>query len=426
MGESEVTGIDIHNLAKKLFPINRSLTGNGVRETLSIVQSILPNLKIKEIETGTKCWDWTVPKEWNIDKAYIENSSGDKIVDFGNSNLHVLGYSIPVNVTLSLELLKNHLYSDPDRPDAIPYRVSYYKERWGFCLSHNQLQSLKEDDYKVVIDSKLTHGSMTFAELVIPGESKEEVLLSTYICHPSMGNNELSGIVVTTFIAKWLQERSNKKTYRILFVPETIGSICYMSLNIDSMIENIIAGFNITCIGDDRMYSYIESRKKNTLADKVAQHVIKNIDENYKVYPFVRSGSDERQYCSPGANLPVVSLMRSKYDEYDEYHSSLDNLDTITEKGLYGGYTFVKKCIQAIEFNEKLSLTVTGTPQLGKRNLYPSIRKGRLDHWHRNLVDMVSYMDGENDLIDIANTLNVTINELEDIVRVLKKEGLLA
>jgi aminopeptidase-like protein len=378
-----------------------------------------------EVATGTKCWDWTIPKEWNIKDAYIEDSTGNKIVDFKKSNLHILGYSTPINTTLTLKQLKEHLYSDPDRPDAIPYRVSYYKERWGFCLTHNQLLELKEGSYKVVIDSKLTNGSMTYAELVIPGESAEEVLLSTYICHPSMGNNELSGIVVTTFIAKWLQAKKNKKTYRILFVPETLGSICYMSHNIKEMQKNVIAGFNITCIGDDRIYSYIESRIKNTLADKVASHIIKNIGRKYKIYPFIKSGSDERQYCSPGANLPVVSLMRSKYDEYDEYHSSLDNLSTITESGLLGGYTFVKKCIQAVEVNETLKLTVMGTPQLGKRDLYPSIRKGRLDRWHRNMVDMITYMDGKNDLIDIANILKVDVGDLTEIVRILKSKDLL-
>ena len=418
-------GDKIYSLAQELFPICRSLTGDGVRMTLSTISKFLPEIKVHEVPTGTCCGDWNVPDEWNIYNAYILDPDGRKIIDFNHNNLHVMGYSEPVNKMLTLEQLLPHLHSDPVRPDAIPYRTSYYQRRWGFCLTHKQLQSMKPGNYRVFIDSTLKPGHMTYGELLFPGKTEEEVLISTYICHPSMANNELSGIVVTTYIAMWLQScQSLNKTYRILFVPETLGAICYLNNNIDAMKKNIIAGFNLTCIGDNRSYSYLQSRSGNTLADKVANHVLKNTVQDYVVYPFVKSGSDERQYCSPGVDLPFVSLMRTKYNEYPEYHSSLDNLDVISPGGLEGGYNYVKRCIECIEYNRQLQLTTLGLPQLGKRELYPTLSTATLDTWHRRMVDLMSYADGA-DLLTIADVLEVPMWELFDIVKRLKREGVL-
>ena len=253
-------GRDIYDLCKKLWPIARSITGNGVRETLNIIQQEIPNLIIHEVPTGTDCFDWKIPKEWNIKGAYIIDPNGKIIIDFRDNNLHVVSYSVPINKTVSLSELQQHLYSLPEQPDAIPYVTSYYEERWGFCITENQRKVLVEGDYQVCIDSTLTNGSLTYGELIIPGKSKKEVFLSTYVCHPSMANNELSGPTVTTYLAKWIQSQPREYTYRIIFIPETIGSICYLSKNIKVMKKNTIAGFNISCVGDDNAYSYLASR----------------------------------------------------------------------------------------------------------------------------------------------------------------------
>ncbi len=413
-------GDKIFNLAKKLFPICRSLTGDGVRETLSILQSEVSDLVIGEIPTGTICGDWTVPNEWNIRDAYILDPNGKKIIDFNESNLHILSYSEPISATMSLEELLPHLHSDPILPDAIPYRTSYYEKRWGFCLSHNQLCSLEDGVYTVYIDSTLKPGFLTYGELIIPGKTSKEVFVSTYICHPSLGNNELSGIVVTCFIIKWLQSCADLNyTYRFFFGPETIGPICYLDQNIADMTEHIIAGFNITCIGDDNGYSYLKSRAGNTLSDRVAKHVLRNISENFTEYPFITCGSDERQYCSPGVDLPLVSLMRSKYGEYPEYHTSLDNLDVITSSGLGGGYDYVKLCLECIEQNKKIQLLTRGQPQLGKYGLYPTLSTSKLSKSNRQIVNLLLYADG-SDLLDIAETLNVPMWELFDVVMQLQ------
>ena len=422
----QCVGENLYSLAQELFPICRSLTGNGVRQTLSILGRELPELVVYEVPTGTRCGDWVVPNEWNIRDAWIKEPGGRKIADFRQCNLHVLGYSEPVDRLIKLDELLKHLYSDPDRPDAIPYRTSYYHRRWGFCLTHNQLQGLKPGDYRVYIDSTLEPGAMTYGELILPGEGCEEVLISTYVCHPSMGNNELSGMVVTTFAAKWLQScKTLARTHRILFVPETLGSICYMNRNIDTMFARTVAGFNVTCIGDDRGYSYLSSRAGDTLADRVAKHVLEHMAEEYTVYPFIKSGSDERQYCSPGADLPVVSLMRSKYDEYPEYHSSLDDLSVIPPAGLAGGYAYLRRCLECLEHDEALRLTTIGQPQLGKRGLYPSLSTAKLGTWHRRMVDMMAYADGRS-LLAIADKLDVPMWELFNIADRLKSEGLLA
>jgi len=310
-------GADIHAFAKQLWHINRSITGEGVRATLNQIMRHLPDLEIKSVSSGTEVFDWVVPKEWHAEEAYIVTPSGEKICDFKVNNLHLLGYSTSFEGSMRLEELKEHLYTLPEQPEAIPYITSYYKERWGFCLTQNQYDQLEDGEYRVKIEAKHFDGVLNYAELVLPGESDEEVFLSTYICHPSMANNELSGPTVVTYLAKWLSELSNRRyTYRIVFIPETIGSITYLSRNHKKMKEKTIAGFNVSCVGDDRAYSYLPSRNGNTLSDDIAKHVLSHIDSNYKAYNWLDRGSDERQYCAPGIDLPIASIMRTKYGQY--------------------------------------------------------------------------------------------------------------
>lgn len=420
-------GIDMHDLCKELFPICRSITGKGFRESLAILQRILPKLKIVDIPSGTMCFDWEVPLEWNINDAYIIDPKGNKIIDFKSSNLHVMGYSTPIDKMISLAELQEHLYSLPEQPDAIPYITSYYKERWGFCMTHKQRQSLEEGEYKVFIDSSLEKGVLNYGELIIPGETEQEIFLSSYLCHPSLANNELSGPVVTTFIAKWIEENlDNRYTYRIIIIPETIGSIAYLSKNLNEMKTNIVAGFNVTCIGDERAYSYLPSRIGNTLADKVVQHVLNYLHPEYITYSFLDRGSDERQYCSPGIDLPICSIMRSKYGRYPEYHTSLDDLNLVTPKGLYGGYEVLKKSIECLEMNDTFRATVLCEPQLGKRGLYPTMStKTSVSEQVKNMMNLLVYSDGELSSLDIADIINVPLWELKTIINNLETAGIL-
>lgn len=417
-------GIQMHNLVKQLFPICRSITGNGSRETLRIIQEHIP-MKIHEEPTGTKVFDWTVPKEWNIKDAYVMDESGNKIIDFKQSNLHVVGYSVPVNKTVNLSELQEHLYSLPDQPEAVPYVTSYYKERWGFCVAHNEREKLKEGRYKVFIDSELKDGFLTYGELIIPGESEKEIFLSTYICHSSMANNELSGPVVTTFLAKWILSKPRRYTYRIIFIPETIGSVTYLSKNLEAMKKNIIAGFNISCVGDNRVYSYLPTRNGNTYADKIALNVLSFKHPDFIKHSFLDRGSDERQYNAPGVDLPVCSVMRSKYGTYPEYHTSLDNLAFVSAEGLAGSYDVLKECLTLIEENRRYKITCFGEPQLGKRGLYPTISTKSYTNEVKKMMDFIAYADGENDLADISSRINVPVWELYPIIEKLKEAGLL-
>ena len=420
-------GEEMHQWAKDLFPITRSLTGVGVRETLSYIQNILPKLIVHSIPSGSQVFDWVVPEEWIIHEAYICDESGKRIVDFKVNNLHLVGYSVSVDKWLTLEELQEHLFSLSSLPDAIPYITSYYKKFWGFCISENQRKSLNTGRYHVVINSEFINGVMNYGELIIPGQLKEEVLLSTYICHPSMANNELSGPVVATALARWISGISNRRfTYRIIFIPETIGAIAYISRNLDQLKKITIAGYQLTCIGDERCYSYLPSRNGNTIADKAALHTLKHIDPSFKKYTFLSRGSDERQFCAPGVDLPIASIMRSKYGEFPEYHTSFDNLEFVTPIGLEGGFQAVKKALEAIEINCKPLVTVLGEPQLGKRGLYPLLSttnpKGAM---LKNMMNLIAYSDGTNSLIDIAEIIEVPIWEIVPIFNQLIKEGLL-
>jgi aminopeptidase-like protein len=424
-GDYITEGNSMYDLMTRLFPICRSITGHGVRETLSVLKETLPALTVHEVATGTKVFDWEIPKEWNVRDAYILDPEGRKIVDFRHNNLHLVGYSIPVDQEITLEELQQHVYSLEDQPDAIPYITSYYKERWGFCMSHNQRKTLKAGTYRVVIDSTLKDGHLTYGELILPGTTDQEIFLSTYVCHPSMANNELSGVVVTTALAEWIANAPRKYSYRIVFIPETIGSITYISRNLAAMQQNIVAGFNITCVGDDRVYSFLPSRYGDTLADKVAFNILSHKHPNFVKYSFLQRGSDERQYCSPGVDLPVVSIMRTKYGMYPEYHTSLDNLEMVSPEGLQGSFDTLKDCLELLENNRIYQINCLGEPQLGRRGLYPTLSTKETGAIVRDMMNFIAYADGTNDLIDISNITGTPVNKLYPIVDNLVKGGLL-
>ena len=417
-------GNKMYQWATDLFPMNRSLTGDGVRETLQYIKNIIPELQINEVPSGTQAFDWTVPKEWNCKEAYIIDPNGNKICDFSVNNLHLVGYSTPINVEISYEKLVEHLHYLKEQPNAIPYITSYYNENWGFCLTFEEFNNLEKGNYKIYIDSSLENGFLSYGEIKLKGQSTKEIFLSTYVCHPSMANNELSGPVVTTALTQFIKEMSNRYySYRIIFIPETIGSIVYLSKHLSEMKKNIIAGFNITTIGDNRDYSYVPTRYGNTLSDKVAKSVLKDV--KYTAYSFLDRGSDERQYCFPNVDLPIATICRTKYAEYPEYHTSLDNLDVISPDGLEGGYNKLVEAITVLENNFYYKINTICEPQLGKRGLYPNISTKKSSVTVKNLTNFITYADGNNDLIDIADIIDVSVQELFEIIEKLKDANLL-
>ena len=422
-----MTGKILHDFAKSIWVFNRSITGDGVRQTLNEIKKIIPKLEIYEVPSGTKVFDWVVPLEWKVKEAFIIDPNGKKICDFKKNNLHLVGYSHPVNKWMTLDELQLNLHSLPDQPIAIPYVTSYYNHNWGFCISHNERENLKNGLYHVVIDSELFHGSLSYGELIIKGKSKKEVFISTYICHPSMANNELSGPVISSHIAKKISLMKDiKYTYRFVFIPETIGSITYLSKNLKKLKKNVFAGFNLTCIGDERNYSYLPSRDGNTISDLVVKHVLFHTDKKYKTFNWSERGSDERQYCSPGVDLPVASIMRTKYGEYPEYHTSLDDLEkVVTPKGLYGSFLVVEKCIQILEKDCYPKVKVLCEPQLGKRGLYPTL-SAKNNYTKTNLImDFLTWADGEKSLLEISNNLKIPMWETIKIAKKLKEVDLI-
>ena len=372
-------------------------------------------------------FDWTIPQEWNIDDAYIKDSDGNRIVDFQKNNLHVVGYSIPFEGTLSLKELEGHLYSLPEQKDVIPYVTSYYAPHWGFCLTDTERKKLRSDcQYEVKISSSLKPGALNYADLLIKGKSQEEILISTYICHPSLANNELSGPVVATFLAKTLLARNDLHySYRFVFVPETIGSIAYISRHLETLKNNVIAGYVVTCVGDPHSFSYLQSRQENCLTDRITTHVLKNTEEHFKLYSFLERGSDERQYCSPGVDLPIGVLMRSKYGTYPEYHTSLDNLNFVTSDALLGSLKKYLDCLDAINHNHTYKSVNCCEPQLGKRGLYPNISTRDSAAKVRQMMNLLAYTDGTRDLLAIAEKLACSIFELIPLAELLHSHGLL-
>ncbi len=419
-------GERMHQWAADLFDVPRSLTGDGVRHTLGYLQDLVPQLQVCEVPTGTPAFDWEVPEEWNVNEAYIVTPDGDKIADFSEHTLHLVGYSVPVDTTLTLDELQDHLYSIPEQPDAIPYVTSYYKRRWGFCLSHRQREQLQPGEYRAVIRSSLQPGHLTYADAVIPGETDREILFSTDICHPSMANNELSGPVVATALARWIAGLKQRRyTYRFVFVPETIGSIVYLSRHLEKMQQKTDAGFQLTCCGDTRTVSFMPSRNGDTLADRVATHVLDWHTDDYDAYSFLDRGSDERQYCHANVDLPVVSIMRSKYRNYPEYHTSLDDLDFISAKGLSETLELYKKCVHILEHNDNPVARFPCEPQLGRRGLYPTLSTRGSGQTVRDIKNLLTYADGTRDLIDIAETIEVACDELIGTYRRLIDKGVL-
>ncbi len=418
-------GQGMYELARELFPICRSITGNGVRETLATVGKHIP-LKVREIPTGTQVFDWVVPKEWNIKDAYIKDESGNRIVDFRKNNLHVVGYSQPVKTFLSLQELLPHLHTLPDWPDWIPYRTSYYEESWGFCLSHNQRLALTEGQYEVVIDSDLSDGSLTLAEYVIPGVTDKEVLLSTHICHPSLANDNLSGIALLTYLAKELAKTPTYFTYRFLFIPGTIGSISWLAQN-EETVNNIEHGLVISCVGDKGGPTYKRSRRGNALIDVAMEHVLKHSCLNGRLEDFSPYGYDERQYCSPGFNLPVGLFERSKYGEYPEYHTSADNLSLISPDCLEDSFQLVRSVIDVLEHNKKYRNSYSKCePQLGRRGLYSAIG-GDNEKANKQLAMLwiLNQSDGDNSLLDIAVKANIPFDLVHETAMLLEEKELI-
>ncbi len=422
----ENPGQRAHDLARRLWPINRSLTGTGVVETLEILGETLSGLTLHKVPTGAELFDWTVPKEWAVKEAYIETPGGEKICDFAQNNLHLVGYSQPMDATMPLTTLQQHLHSLPDQPAAIPYVTSYYGQNWGFCLPDALRQELPDGDYRVRIDCQHFDGNLTYADLVIPGGSDDEILFSTYVCHPSMANNELSGPVVAEALAKYVAAVGPRHyTYRFVFVPETLGALAYLSAHLDHLKSRVQAGFVLTCVGDERAWSYMPSRRGDTLADRAVLRACAELGVTPDTYSFLQRGSDERQYCAPGIDLPVCSLMRSKYGTYPEYHTSLDDLEFVTPAGLGQTIDAYARVIDIVEANQFPRTLTLGEPQLGKRGLYSNLSKVGSAADAMTMRNLIAYADGSQDLITLAELFDCDVADLAGLLAQLTQHGVM-
>ena len=414
-------------LLEELFPICRSISGEGTRATLARLRDVVP-LDQHEARSGERCFDWTVPDEWTIRDACIDDQHGNRMVDFSDNNLHVVGYSTPVDEVLSLEELRPHLHTLPDMPDAIPYRTSYYERDWGFCLRHTDYQGLTEGQYHVKIDSSFKRGSLPYGELRIPGRAPAEILLATNICHPSMANNELSGPIVLAFLGEWLLQQSTLNySYRLLWLPETIGAIYYLSKNAAELRERVIAGYQVVCQGGPAAYTYLRSRAGNTLADRITPRILKRAGLDFRVLDYSHRGSDERQWCSPGVDLPVGSLIRCKYGDYPEYHTSLDNLEFVNGSQLEESLELYKKCMREIE-DRRTYLRTKGLcePNLGKRGLYNVLGGGNDgDADAQALLELLAFADGDHDLEDILQRSGISVERLKKAEKTLVEQELI-
>jgi len=416
---------EMYQLISEMYPICRSITGNGFRETLHWIKKHI-ELTQHEVPTGTQVFDWTVPKEWNIKDAYVKNSKGERIIDFNKSNLHVVNYSVPVKQKIHLEELKKHLFTLSDRPDWIPYRTSYYKESWGFCLSHKQFLELQDEEYEVCIDSSLEDGHLTYGEYYLKGEKPDEVLISCHACHPSLCNDNLSGIAIATFLAKYLSQINLSYSYRFIFIPGTIGSITWLSLN-ENQVHKIKHGLVLTCLGDPGKSTYKKSRRGDAEIDKAVTHVLKHSGKDSEIIDFFPYGYDERQFCSPGFNLPVGCFMRTPHNCYPEYHTSADNLELVQPQYLADSFSKCFSVLHILENNKKyLNQNPKCEPQLGKRGLYGAIG-GQTDTKMREMAMLwvLNLSDGNHSLLDIADRSSMSFDSINQAADALLEHDLL-
>ena len=417
-------GDELHGFASRLYPICRSITGNGIRETLNLIRERIP-LRLFEVPTGTPVFDWTVPKEWNIRDAFIKDARGCRVVDFQRHNLHVVNYSVPVSGTFALQELRPYLHTIPENPDWIPYRTSYYKETWGFCLSHREMLALDDGNYEVCIDSSLDDGSLTYGECYFPGKSTEEVLISCHVCHPSLANDNLSGLTVATALAESLLGRDLRYSYRFVFLPGTIGAITWLSEN-RHQVDRIRHGLVLTGIGNSAGFHYKKSRRGSAEVDRAVSHVLRHQKEAFEILEFSPYGYDERQYCSPGFNLPVGCLMRSVWGTFPEYHTSADNLKFIRPDSLAAALRLCTATVDVLENNRAyMNQNPYCEPQLGKRNLYRSMGGKSIGAEINARLWVLNLSDGELSLLDIAERSGVPFTEIRQAAALLQESGLL-
>ncbi|HXM94107.1 MAG TPA: DUF4910 domain-containing protein [Candidatus Dormibacteraeota bacterium] len=419
------TGSNMYQLMAELYPICRSITGNGLRESLRIIQKHIP-LELHEVPTGTPVFDWNVPKEWNIRDAYVKGPNGDKIIDFQRSSLNVVNYSVPVRAKMPLAKLKEHLHSLPDHPDWVPYRTSYYKETWGFCLSQRALESLEEGEYEAVIDSSLEEGNLTYGEFYLKGATQDEILISSHSCHPSLCNDNLSGMVLATFLARYLQTCKLRYSYRFIFAPGTIGAITWLAQN-ESRTSRIKHGLVAACVGDEGKFHYKKSRRGDAEIDAAVVHALKHSGEDYVVSEFTPYDYDERQYCSPGFNLPVGSLTRTPHDCYKENHTSADNMDLVSPEQLAGSFQVYSRVLRILEQNKKyLNTNPMCEPRLGKRGLYGAVGGKRdANTYELALQWTLNYSDGQHSLLEIANKSGFRFEVIKEAAFKLVEHNLL-
>ncbi|MFF7604935.1 DUF4910 domain-containing protein [Streptomyces parvulus] len=418
-------GERMHALVERLYPLCRSITGDGVRATLAIVDEYVP-LRVHEVPTGTRVLDWTVPQEWNIRDAYIADADGHRVVDFAASSLHVLGYSVPVSATMTLAELRPHLHTLPDRPAWVPYRTSYYERDWGFCLAQDTLDAMPEGDYEVRIDSTLADGHLTYAEHVVPGQVTDEVIVSCHVCHPSLANDNLAGVAVAAFLARELAERTPYYTYRFIFAPGTIGAITWLARNAER-VERVKHGLVLACAGDRGGLTYKRSRRGDADIDRVMRHVLSTSERPHRITEFTPYGYDERQYCSPGFDLGVGSLTRTPYAGYPEYHTSADNPDFVSPGAMEDTLAVCREAFAVLDRDRRyVNLSPYGEPQLGRRGLYDSLG-GRSDAKQAQMAMLwvLSLADGEHGLLDVAERSGLPFETVADAAEALHAAGLL-
>ena len=419
------------NIAKNdMFHLCRSITGRGTFKTLKIIKKNFPKLKIKSVKSKTKAFDWVVPDEWIIQDAFIIDKYKNKIINFKNNNLHVMGYSAPINKVLTKKDILKKIYISKKQPNGIPYITSYYKKNWGFCSTAQEKKNIlknyqSSDKFKVFINSKFKKGKLHYGEIVLPGKSKKEILISTYICHPSMANNELSGPIVSMSLINYFQKQNLKKTIRFLFIPETIGSIVYLSKNLKKLKKNVIGGYNLSCIGDDRMHSCILTKNENSCSDKALLNAYKRLKIKPKIFSFLKRGSDERQYNSPMIDLNIATICRSKFGEYPEYHTSMDNFNIVSEKGLFGGFKVVRSAIKYLINGTYPISKIYCEPFLSKINFYQTISGTKKNKYSQKILDFLQYSDGKNEIKEIQKKIKLNKKVFFKVYKILLNKNLI-